>query len=290
MRQSFVSLVSQTANGVVDLIVENVPEDVMHAFELEECASGSPATAKESQTPDAPWGTRLWHQICPHSRQVHPGTHHLAVAGLFVAGALVIYMTALRMGYLGSEEAALLSTFNQTLPYLNISTSAPPPPDKSNSGLDANSSAQSPVLDYTNASTNVNITDGFSPVAEISIPTASPQSGVRARAPAPASLAEAIAARIYYQNMSETWHTMSDKRLLRKATAVPPLSHVPPVAKLACMFIARGPLPFAPLWERYFRGHAQLYSIYIHAHPDYVPTLAPTSPFFRRFIPSKVHI
>lgn len=55
------------------------------------------------------------------------------------------------------------------------------------------------------------------------------------------------------------------------------------------MFMTRGQLPFAPLWERYFRGHEQLYSIYIHAPPDYVPTLAPSSPFFGRFIPSKVH-
>ncbi|KAG0580928.1 hypothetical protein KC19_4G211200 [Ceratodon purpureus] len=336
---TFASRLSQTAHGAFDFLVATIPKDVMHAFEIEEEAS-TPLTAPKEQIPDAaplsPWGTRLLHQVCPHRLITHPRANLLAVAGLLLTGALVIYMTALHMGYLSSEEAALLSTFNQTSPYLNTSRVAPPPLSVNDSGLSDNSSvgnqsafdynattqessqvanvsipdtgAQAPsnssigdsALDYS----NTNVTTGeSSQVSNFSAPVPSPEEGIVERAPPsppslsppppppspppPSALAQPTDARIYYQNMSETWHTMSDRALLRKASSIPQVQ-TPHVGKVAYMFMTRGPLPFAPLWERYFRGHEQLYSIYIHAHPAYVPTLAPTSPFFGRFIPSKL--
>eukprot|EP00252_Welwitschia_mirabilis_P010174 TRINITY_DN23347_c0_g1_i1.p1 TRINITY_DN23347_c0_g1~~TRINITY_DN23347_c0_g1_i1.p1 ORF type:complete len:334 (-),score=36.86 TRINITY_DN23347_c0_g1_i1:231-1232(-) len=35
--------------------------------------------------------------------------------------------------------------------------------------------------------------------------------------------------------------------------------------KIAFMFLTPGPLPFEPLWERFFEGHEGKYSIYVHA-------------------------
>ncbi|CAI5461663.1 unnamed protein product [Closterium sp. Yama58-4] len=34
---------------------------------------------------------------------------------------------------------------------------------------------------------------------------------------------------------------------------------------VAFLFLTRGPLPFAPLWERFFAGHEGRYSVYVHA-------------------------
>ncbi|CAI5967434.1 unnamed protein product [Closterium sp. NIES-64] len=38
-----------------------------------------------------------------------------------------------------------------------------------------------------------------------------------------------------------------------------------PPGKIAFLFMTRGPLPLAPLWEKFFKGHEGRYSIYIHA-------------------------
>ncbi|CAI7805314.1 unnamed protein product [Closterium sp. NIES-54] len=35
--------------------------------------------------------------------------------------------------------------------------------------------------------------------------------------------------------------------------------------KIAFLFLTRGPLPFAPLWEKFFAGHEGRYSVYVHA-------------------------
>ncbi|CAI6000820.1 unnamed protein product [Closterium sp. NIES-64] len=35
--------------------------------------------------------------------------------------------------------------------------------------------------------------------------------------------------------------------------------------KIAFLFLTRGPLPFAPLWEKFFAGHEGHYSVYVHA-------------------------
>ncbi|CAH8359433.1 unnamed protein product [Eruca vesicaria subsp. sativa] len=59
--------------------------------------------------------------------------------------------------------------------------------------------------------------------------------------------------------------------------------------KVAFMFLTRGKLPLAKLWERFFNGHQGLFSVYIHtSNLSYVDDdIRETSPFYRRRIPSK---
>jgi hypothetical protein len=54
------------------------------------------------------------------------------------------------------------------------------------------------------------------------------------------------------------------------------------------MFLTHGPLPLAPLWERFFRGNEDRYSIYVHTMPLYRANFTSDSVFYRRQIPSKV--
>ncbi|XP_010936142.1 glycosyltransferase BC10 [Elaeis guineensis] len=89
---------------------------------------------------------------------------------------------------------------------------------------------------------------------------------------------------------SNLMHNMSDKELLWRASFVPLVNKYPfkRVPKIAFMFLTRGPLPLSPLWEKYFKGHKGLYSIYIHALPWYQGNFTSDSVFYRRQIPSKV--
>lgn len=54
------------------------------------------------------------------------------------------------------------------------------------------------------------------------------------------------------------------------------------------MFLTKGPLPLAPLWERFFKGHEGRYSIYIHSLPSYNQEFPSTSVFYRRHVPSQL--
>ncbi|PWA94211.1 core-2/I-branching beta-1,6-N-acetylglucosaminyltransferase family protein [Artemisia annua] len=85
-------------------------------------------------------------------------------------------------------------------------------------------------------------------------------------------------------------HTMSDKELFWRASLVPQLKNCSftRVPKIAFMFLTKGPLPLAPLWERFFKGHEGRYSIYIHSLPSYEAKFEPTSVFHGRQIPSQV--
>ncbi|GLJ23420.1 hypothetical protein SUGI_0443220 [Cryptomeria japonica] len=85
-------------------------------------------------------------------------------------------------------------------------------------------------------------------------------------------------------------HNMTDKELLWRASMVPirkeyPFKRVP---KVAFMFLTKGPLPFMPLWEKFFHGHEGLYSIYVHSLPNYKLQVSPKSVFYRRQIPSQL--
>uniref|UniRef100_A0A0D9VYL1 Uncharacterized protein n=1 Tax=Leersia perrieri TaxID=77586 RepID=A0A0D9VYL1_9ORYZ len=91
-------------------------------------------------------------------------------------------------------------------------------------------------------------------------------------------------------------HAMTDDELLWRASFAPrrgsssrrhyyPYRRVP---KVAFMFLTRGPLPLALLWERFFRGNEGRYSVYVHALPSYRANFTSDSVFFRRQIPSKV--
>ncbi|RDX62001.1 hypothetical protein CR513_59716, partial [Mucuna pruriens] len=85
-------------------------------------------------------------------------------------------------------------------------------------------------------------------------------------------------------------HNMSDKELLWRASFVPRIKGYPfpRVPKIAFMFLTKGPLPLAPLWERFLKGHEMLFSIYIHSLPSYQPQFPPSSVFYNRQIPSKL--
>lgn len=85
-------------------------------------------------------------------------------------------------------------------------------------------------------------------------------------------------------------HGMTDEELLWRASFDPRVKKYPfeRVPKIAFMFLSRGHLPLHPLWERFLKGHEQLYSIYIHSLPSYQPKFPASSPFYRRQIPSKL--
>lgn len=85
-------------------------------------------------------------------------------------------------------------------------------------------------------------------------------------------------------------HNLSDEELLWRASMVPKVVEYPfkRVPKVAFMFLTRGPLPLLPLWERFFKGYEQYYSIYVHTIPGFVLEVSPDSVFFGRQIPSKV--
>lgn len=88
-------------------------------------------------------------------------------------------------------------------------------------------------------------------------------------------------------------HGMSDEELLWRASMVPHKDEFPfkRVPKVAFMFLTRGPLPFQPLWDRFFHGHSRsLFSIYVHALPGYQHNVSRDSVFYGRQIPSAVHM
>lgn len=89
----------------------------------------------------------------------------------------------------------------------------------------------------------------------------------------------------------DVWHSMSDQELLWRASMAPHIAEYPfnRTAKVAFMFLARGRLPLAPLWEMFFRGHEGLFNIYLHISPQFSYNEPPeSSVFYKRRIPSKV--
>lgn len=89
---------------------------------------------------------------------------------------------------------------------------------------------------------------------------------------------------------SNLLHNMNDSELLWRASFAPqrkqhPFTRVP---KIAFMFLTKGPLPLAPIWERFFKGHDGLYSIYVHSLPSFKPAFPSSSIFYKRQIPSQV--
>lgn len=85
-------------------------------------------------------------------------------------------------------------------------------------------------------------------------------------------------------------HTMNDSELFWRASSVPQIKEYPfkRTPKIAFMFLTRGPLPLAPLWERFFKGNEGLYSIYVHSLPSYKANYSPSSVFYQKQIPSQV--
>lgn len=85
-------------------------------------------------------------------------------------------------------------------------------------------------------------------------------------------------------------HEMNDVELFWRASFVPGIDKYPfkRTPRIAFMFLTRGPLPLAPLWDKFFKGNEKLYSIYIHSLPSYEPDFPPSSAFYGRQIPSQV--
>ncbi|KAJ4963611.1 hypothetical protein NE237_023550 [Protea cynaroides] len=68
---------------------------------------------------------------------------------------------------------------------------------------------------------------------------------------------------------------MGDLELLQKASMLPRIQKLPykEPPKVAFMFLTKGKLELAPLWEKFFKGHEGLYSIYVHTNPSYKGSL-----------------
>lgn len=89
---------------------------------------------------------------------------------------------------------------------------------------------------------------------------------------------------------SDLMHKMSDEELLWRASFMPRVKKYPfkRIPKIAFMFLTKGPLPLAPLWERFFKGNEGRYSIYVHSLPSYEADFPSSSVFYKRHIPSQV--
>lgn len=88
----------------------------------------------------------------------------------------------------------------------------------------------------------------------------------------------------------DAMHSLTEEELLWRASMVPRIAEYPfkRIPKVAFMFLTRGDLPFAPLWERFFKGYEGLYSIYVHSSPSFSESVSTDSVFHGRRIPSKV--
>ncbi|XP_061346146.1 glycosyltransferase BC10-like [Gastrolobium bilobum] len=92
-----------------------------------------------------------------------------------------------------------------------------------------------------------------------------------------------------FLKIPQVMHDMDDEELLWRASMNAKIAEYPfdRVPKVAFMFLTRGPVFLAPLWEQFFKGHEGYYSIYVHSNPSYNLS-NPESPVFHgRRIPSK---
>ncbi|XP_050214625.1 glycosyltransferase BC10 [Mercurialis annua] len=94
----------------------------------------------------------------------------------------------------------------------------------------------------------------------------------------------------WIKSPSNAAHKMNDEELFWRAAFVPKIKKYPfkRVPKIAFMFLTKGPLPLAPLWEKFLKGHGGLYSIYVHSLPTFEAKFPPSSVFHGRQIPSQV--
>lgn len=94
------------------------------------------------------------------------------------------------------------------------------------------------------------------------------------------------------EELNDVWHSMNDEELMWRASMVPQIKKYPfnRIPRVAFLFLTRGRLPLAPLWEMFFKGHKGLFSIYIHTSPDFNYEPPPSSVFYKRRIPSQVQV
>lgn len=87
------------------------------------------------------------------------------------------------------------------------------------------------------------------------------------------------------QKIYPTHYNLSDAELLILASHATKRKACKRGGRIAFLFITRGDMPLEPLWQRYFEGNRDLYSIYVHAPPGF--KFPNTSFFSGKEIPSK---
>ncbi|XP_009615448.3 glycosyltransferase BC10-like [Nicotiana tomentosiformis] len=87
----------------------------------------------------------------------------------------------------------------------------------------------------------------------------------------------------------DLWHAMNDDELMWRASMVSQVKQYPfnRTPKVAFLFLTRGRLPLAPLWEMFFKRNEGLFSIYLHTSPEFNFEPPPSSVFYKRRIPSQ---
>ncbi|KAJ7544969.1 hypothetical protein O6H91_09G100800 [Diphasiastrum complanatum] len=80
-------------------------------------------------------------------------------------------------------------------------------------------------------------------------------------------------------------NNLSDAELLVLASHAAKRKTCRDGGRIAFLFITRGDIPLEPLWQRYFEGYIELYSIYVHAAPGF--KFPKNSLFSGKEIPSK---
>jgi len=108
--------------------------------------------------------------------------------------------------------------------------------------------------------------------------------------PSPPSEPEQNGLKSFIEPPEKLMHDMEDEELLWRASMAPKIKNYPfpRTPKVAFMFMTKGHLPLARLWERFFRGHEGLFTIYVHSYPSYNQSDPEDSVFRGRHIPSKV--
>lgn len=95
-----------------------------------------------------------------------------------------------------------------------------------------------------------------------------------------------------YLKPPDVRHGMDDRELLWRASMAPRIREYPfdRVPKIAFLFLVTGPIPLAPLWERFLKGHEGMYTIYVHSSPSWSGSDPAGSVFYGRRIPSQVSL
>ncbi|XP_042400465.1 glycosyltransferase BC10-like [Zingiber officinale] len=103
------------------------------------------------------------------------------------------------------------------------------------------------------------------------------------------SLPLPVKAHVMLRRTATLMHEMNDEELLWRASIVPRIQRnsTKQAPKVAFLFLTREELPLAPLWEMFFKGNQELFSIYVHSHPDSNWSLPRDSVFYGRRIPSQ---
>ena len=87
------------------------------------------------------------------------------------------------------------------------------------------------------------------------------------------------------------WHNLTDEQLLFRSSAMPylPEHYQRGTPKLALLYLTRGPLPLAPVWDQWLKGQDGLYSLYVHPAPGFKYGTEVADVFRGREIPSQVN-